>query len=117
MLLKCGGHTLTFDRPLIMGIVNVTPDSFSDGGLYATSARAIAHARALVDEGADILDIGGESTRPDGAPVDLDEERRRVLPVIEALAGCGVPVSVDTRKHALMCEAIAAGATLVNDTG
>jgi dihydropteroate synthase len=98
-----------------MGIVNVTPDSFSDGGLYASRDAALAHARALIGEGADILDIGGESTRPGAAPVSLDEERRRVLPVIEALAGCGVPLSVDTRKPELMREAIAAGASLVND--
>jgi dihydropteroate synthase len=115
MFLKCGNHTLALDRPLIMGVVNVTPDSFSDGGLYASRDAAIAHARSLIDEGADILDIGGESTRPGAAPVSLDEERRRVLPVVEAIKGCGVPISVDTRKPALMREAIAAGASLVND--
>ena len=98
-----------------MGVVNVTPDSFSDGGRYATAESAVAHAHALIAEGADILDIGGESTRPGAAVVTLDEERARVLPVIEALAGCGVPVSVDTRKPELMREAIAAGASLVND--
>src|SRR5205809_151813 len=100
MILKCGRYDLSVDRPLIMGVVNVTPDSFSDGGLYASRDAAIAHARSLIDEGADILDIGGESTRPGAAPVGLDEERRRVLPVVEALAGCGVPVAVDTRKPA-----------------
>jgi dihydropteroate synthase len=117
MILKFGRFSLSLDRPLIMGVVNVTPDSFSDGGLYASRDAAIAHARALIGEGADILDIGGESTRPGAAAVDLDEERRRVLPVVEALADCGVPVSVDTRKPALMREAIAAGASLVNDIG
>jgi len=98
-----------------MGVVNVTPDSFSDGGLYASAEQAVAQARRLIGEGADILDLGGESTRPGAAPVALDEERRRVLPVLDALAGCGVPLSVDTRKPALMAEAIAAGAAMVND--
>jgi dihydropteroate synthase len=98
-----------------MGVVNVTPDSFSDGGLHADAGQAVAHARRLIDEGADILDIGGESTRPGAASVGLDEERRRVLPVLEALAGGSVPVSVDTRKPGLMREAIAAGAAMVND--
>ena len=113
--LQCGKFTLDLSRPLVMGVVNVTPDSFSDGGLYAGTKQAVAHARRLLDEGADILDIGGESTRPGATPVTLDEERRRVLPVLEALAGCGVPVSVDTRKPDLMGEAIAAGAEMVND--
>jgi dihydropteroate synthase len=98
-----------------MGVVNVTPDSFSDGGLYTDARQAVAHARRLIEEGADILDIGGESTRPGAAPVALEEERRRVVPVLEALAGCAVPVSVDTRKPQLMVEAIAAGAAMVND--
>lgn len=115
MLLHCGMYRLALERPLIMGIINVTPDSFSDGGQHASHEAALAHARRLIEEGADILDIGGESTRPGAAPVALAEERRRVLPVIEALAGCGVPLSVDTRKLALMEEAIAAGASLVND--
>jgi dihydropteroate synthase len=98
-----------------MGVINVTPDSFSDGGRFATAAAAVAHARTLLEEGADILDIGGESTRPGAPPVALDDERRRVLPVIEALADCGAPVSVDTQKPDLMQEAIAAGASMVND--
>lgn len=98
-----------------MGVVNVTPDSFSDGGLHASASDAVSHARRLIEEGADLLDIGGESTRPGAAPVTLDEERRRVLPVLEALAGGGVPVSVDTRKPELMREAVAAGAAMVND--
>jgi dihydropteroate synthase len=98
-----------------MGVVNVTPDSFSDGGLFLDAKRAVAHARRLIEEGADILDIGGESTRPGAAPVVLDEERDRVLPVVEALADCGVPISVDTRKPDLMRAAIAAGAAMVND--
>lgn len=115
MMLHCGDFRLTLEKPLVMGIVNVTPDSFSDGGLHASREAAIGHARRLIDEGADIVDIGGESTRPGAQPVALDEERRRVLPVVEALAGCGVPLSVDTRKPALMREAIAAGASFVND--
>ena len=117
MLLQCGSYRFELDRPLVMGVVNVTPDSFSDGGLHDTPQAAIAHARALIDEGADLIDIGGESTRPGAAPVALDAERRRVLPVIEALAGAGVPISIDTRKPELMREAIAAGASLVNDIG
>lgn len=117
MFLRCGNFTLALDRPLVMGVVNVTPDSFSDGGRYATRDSAIAHARSLIEEGADIVDVGGESTRPGAAPVSIDEERRRVLPVLEALSGCGVPISVDTRKPELMREAIAAGASFVNDIG
>jgi dihydropteroate synthase len=114
-VLRCGRFTLDLSRPLVMGVVNVTPDSFFDGGLYASTEQAVAHARNLIGEGADILDIGGESTRPGSAPVALEEERRRVLPVLEALSGSGIPVSVDTRKPALMAEAIAAGAAMVND--
>src|SRR5688572_32197891 len=114
-VLHCGRYKLDLSRPLIMGVVNVTPDSFSDGGLHADAGAAIAHARRLVEEGADIVDVGGESTRPGAAPVALDEERRRVLPVIEALAGGDVPVSVDTRKPALMRDAVAAGAAMVDD--
>jgi dihydropteroate synthase len=115
MFLQCGKFRLPLERPLVMGVVNVTPDSFSDGGLYSDTGRAVAHARRLIEEGADILDIGGESTRPGAAPVTLDEERRRVLPVLEALVADGVPVSVDTRKLGLMHEAIAAGAAMIND--
>ena len=114
-ILRCRNYALSLERPLIMGVINVTPDSFSDGGRFATVAAAVAHARTLLEEGADILDIGGESTRPGAPPVALDDERRRVLPVIEALADCGAPVSVDTQKPDLMQEAIAAGASMVND--
>jgi dihydropteroate synthase len=115
MFLQCGRFTLSLARPLVMGVVNLTPDSFSDGGNFATSKAALARARQLIDEGADIIDIGGESTRPGSSGVDLDEERRRVLPVLEQLAGGPVPVSVDTQKPALMREAIEAGASLIND--
>lgn len=114
-MLRCGDFSLSLERPLIMGIVNVTPDSFSDGGRYVTREAAIEHARELIAQGADIIDIGGESTRPGAAAVSLDEERKRVLPVLEALAGCGVPISVDTRKPAMMKDALSAGASLIND--
>jgi len=117
MFLQCGRFKLSLERPLIMGVVNVTPDSFSDGGHHFDAGRAIEHARRLIEEGADVLDIGGESTRPGAAAVDLAEEGRRVLPVLEALAGGKVPVSVDTRKPELMREAIAVGADMVNDVG
>jgi dihydropteroate synthase len=115
MILQCGKFRFDPDRPLIMGVVNVTPDSFSDGGHFLRTEAAVAHARRLIDEGADLLDVGGESTRPGAAPVALDEERRRVLPVIEALAAAGVPLSVDTQKPELMREAVVAGAALIND--
>ncbi len=116
-VLRCGKFSLDLSRPLIMGVINVTPDSFSDGGHHFDTGRAVEHARRLIEEGADLLDIGGESTRPGAAPVDLAEERRRVLPVLKALTGGKVPVSVDTRKPELMREAIAAGADMVNDVG
>lgn len=111
----CGRYRLTLDRPLVMGIVNVTPDSFSDGGRYVDAERAIEHARQLLDEGADILDIGGESSRPGAQPVSVEDELSRVLPVIEALADAGVPLSIDTVKPEVMSRAVAAGASIVND--
>jgi dihydropteroate synthase len=100
--------------PLVMGVLNVTPDSFSDGGRFLAAADAIAHGEALISAGADIVDIGGESTRPGASPVDAGEELRRVLPVVEALAG-SVRVSIDTTKPSVARAAVAAGATLVND--
>ena len=115
MFLQCGKFTLSLARPLIMGIVNITPDSFSDGGKFSDTQSAAAHARRLIAEGADIIDIGGESTRPGASAVTLDEERRRILPVLEQLTTEAVPVSVDTQKPQLMREAIAAGASMVND--
>jgi dihydropteroate synthase len=114
--LKCGRFTLSLERPLIMGVVNVTPDSFSDGGRFADPAQAIAYARGLIDAGADILDIGGESTRPGSAPVPIAEERRRILPLVESLSASGTPVAVDTQKPQLMREVLAAGASMINDT-
>jgi dihydropteroate synthase len=113
--LQCGKFRLSLARPLIMGVVNITPDSFSDGGSFATASTALAHARRLVDEGADLIDIGGESTRPGAGGVALEEERRRVLPVLEQLADGTVPVSIDTQKPELMREAIATGASMIND--
>lgn len=101
--------------PVIMGILNVTPDSFSDGGEATTTPQAVEAGRRMVAEGAGILDIGGESTRPGATPVTPDEERRRVLPVIAALADCGVPLSVDTRNASTMAAALDAGASIVND--
>lgn len=100
-----------------MGVINVTPDSFSDGGRFERPVNAIAHGRALLAEGADWLDVGGESTRPGAAPVSEVDELRRVIPVIEALAAEGARVSIDTRKAAVARAAVAAGATLLNDVG
>jgi dihydropteroate synthase len=106
----------TFARPAVMGVLNVTPDSFSDGGEFLAPDAALAHARAMVAEGADLLDVGGESTRPGAEPVGAEEELRRVMPVVEALASAGaVPVSIDTSKAAVARAATAAGASFVND--
>src|SRR3954451_11109985 len=99
----------------VMGVVNVTPNSFSDGGLWLDADAAIAHGHDLVAEGAGILDIGGESTRPGAAPVGENEELRRVLPVIDGLAGAGAQLSIDTSKSAVAQAALAHGATYVND--
>lgn len=104
-----------FDRPLLMGILNVTPDSFSDRGRFAGAEAAVAHGLRLVEEGADIVDVGGESTRPGAVEVPVGEELRRVLPVVERLAAAGVTISIDTRKARVMREAVAAGATVIND--
>jgi len=112
----CGKYQLTLNRPHVMGIVNVTPDSFSDGGKFSSTDLAVEHALKLIAEGADILDIGGESTRPGAAVVSLDEELDRVIPVIEALSKtCNVPISIDTYKPEVMRQAIVAGADIVND--
>jgi dihydropteroate synthase len=116
MELRCGRYRLALDRPVVMGILNVTPDSFSDGGHFASLPAAIAHGERMAAEGASIIDVGGESTRPGALPVDVTEELRRVLPVIERLAATlGIPVSVDTRKSEVMRLAIQAGASMVND--
>ena len=113
--IACGRFRLPLSRPLVMGIVNVTPDSFSDGGRFATLEAATRQARQLIEEGADIIDIGGESTRPGSMPVPLREELERVLPVIKELAESPVPVSIDTYKAETMAAALAAGASMVND--
>ena len=115
MNFRCGHFNFDLSRPLVMGIVNVTPDSFSDGGLHLQRDAALAHAHQLIAEGADILDIGGESTRPGAQPVSAQEELDRVLPIIEALHGAPVPISVDTSKPEVMQAAIAAGVQMVND--
>ena len=112
----CGRFNLDLSRPLVMGILNVTPDSFSDGGRHDTVAQAVAHAQALLADGADILDIGGESTRP-GAPfVSPEEELQRVMPVLRELVGLNVPLSLDTRRTSVMQAALAEGLVdLIND--
>ena len=114
--IDCAGQVLDLTRPCIMGVLNITPDSFSDGGAYFSVEKAVAHARQMVEAGADIIDIGGESTRPGSAPVSAEEELQRVIPVIEAVrAGRDTPVSIDTQKPAVMRAAVAAGAGMIND--
>ena len=116
--LQCGRFRLSLGeaaRPLVMGVLNVTPDSFSDGGLFDAHDCAIEHARQMLADGADIIDIGGESTRPGAPPITTEEELRRVLPVLDALRECGKPLSVDTRHAAVMREVLAAGADMIND--
>lgn len=118
MSLVCGGVQLHYEaRTLVMGILNVTPDSFSDGGAYIEPEAAVARAKQMIAEGADILDIGGESTRPGFAPVSAEEEQRRVLPVIRAIreAGIGTPISIDTYKADTARKAMLAGASMLND--
>ncbi len=112
---RCGKYELRFDRPRIMGVLNVTPDSFSDGGEHLDPDAAIAHGLKMLDEGADIIDVGGESTRPGFTPVDPDEEARRVLPVVRALAKEGAVVSIDTRHVEVAKAAVRCGASIVND--
>ena len=114
-LWRCGPHAIDLSTPSLMGIVNVTPDSFSDHGAHFDPAVALDHARQLIADGADILDIGGESTRPGAPAVALDEELRRVIPLIEGVRDSGVPISIDTSKPAVMQAALAAGACIVND--
>jgi dihydropteroate synthase len=115
-VLDCAGRPLRLDRPRVVGIVNVTPDSFSDGGSHASVEAAVAHGLRLVEEGADMLDIGGESTRPGADDVPIDEELRRVVPVIEQLiARTTVPLAIDTSKAAVMRAAVAAGVGMIND--
>jgi dihydropteroate synthase len=114
--LDCGGRTLDLGRVAVMGILNITPDSFSDGGVFLQCDKAVDHARRMVAEGADIIDVGGESTRPGAAAVPVQQELDRVLPVIEALRDAvPIPLSIDTSKPAVMRAAVAAGAGLIND--
>jgi dihydropteroate synthase len=120
--LQCGRYRLPMTafsagsgRPLVMGILNVTPDSFSDGGHFHSLDLALSHAEQMIAEGVDIIDIGGESSRPGVAPVPLDEELRRVMPLLYALRDCGKPLSIDTYKPEVMREAIRAGVDMVND--
>jgi dihydropteroate synthase len=114
-VLVAGRFRLALGRPLVMGVVNVTPDSFSDGGKFFDAKAAVAHARRLAEEGADILDIGGESSRPGALPVSIAEELDRVLPVLEGLKGIEKPLSVDTRRPEVMQAALRAGASMIND--
>jgi dihydropteroate synthase len=114
--LDCAGRKLTLEQARIMGVLNLTPDSFSDGGTYTSVDAAVAHALAMVEQGADLIDVGGESTRPGAGAVGAEEEIRRVVPVIERLAReAQVPISVDTSKPAVMRAAVGAGAGLIND--
>jgi dihydropteroate synthase len=115
MFLHCGKFHFDLSRPLVMGIVNVTPDSFSDGGQHLRRESALAHAHQLIRQGANILDIGGESTRPGALPVSAQEELDRVMPVIEGLRGAPVPLSIDSCKPEVMRAALAAGASMIND--
>ncbi len=117
--LQCGRYRLPISgdafRPIVMGVLNVTPDSFSDGGQFAALDGALSHAERMIADGVDIIDIGGESTRPGAPPVSIDDELRRIMPVIYALRDCGKPLSVDTRRPRVMREALAAGADMIND--
>ncbi len=115
MYFQCGRFRLSFTRPLVMGILNLTPDSFFDGARYTTLDAARARAQQMVEEGADLIDIGGESTRPGTTPVSAAEELKRVIPVVHALRQIGIPLSVDTYKPQVMRAALDAGADLIND--
>jgi dihydropteroate synthase len=115
-MLRCSHHSLDLTTPVVMGVLNVTPDSFSDGGRWFDVQHAIDHAMQMVAEGAGIIDVGGESTRPGAASVSIEEELRRVVPVVEALANkINVPISVDTSRAEVMLAAVAAGAAIIND--
>lgn len=116
-VLLCGRFQLDLSRPLIMGILNITPDSFSDGGRYLRGDAALQHASEMILQGADIIDVGGESTRPGAEQVSVQQELDRVMPVLERLLNLGVPLSVDTRKSEVMHEALALGVDMVNDIG
>ncbi len=117
--LQCGRYRLKISgptfRPLVMGVLNVTPDSFSDGGRFSSLDAAITQAELMIESGVDMIDIGGESTRPGSPPLSIDEELRRVMPVLYALRDCGKPISVDTRRSEVMREAMIAGVDMIND--
>ena len=115
MFLQCGSFNLNLSRALVMGIVNVTPDSFYDGGHHVQRHAALLHAHQLIEEGVDILDIGGESSRPGANPIGVDEELDRIMPVIEGLHGVPVPLSVDTCKPEVMRFVLSAGVSMIND--
>jgi dihydropteroate synthase len=115
MLLRCGSFTLDCSRPLVMGIVNLTPDSFSGDGLASDTAAAIAHAHRQLEAGADLLDLGAESSRPGALSISVDDELRRLIPVLQALFPCPVPISVDTYKPEVMSAALRHGASMIND--
>jgi dihydropteroate synthase len=113
--LQCGRYRLALDWPLVMGVLNVTPDSFSDGGRFVSLEAALDQAEQMIDAGADIIDIGGESSRPGAPMLTVEQELERIMPVLYALRDCGKPLSVDTCKPAVMREALAAGADMIND--
>ena len=117
--LQCGRYRLKISgptfRPLVMGVLNVTPDSFSDGGRFSSLDAAITQAELMIESGVDMIDIGGESTRPGSPPLSIDEELRRVMPVLYSLRDCGKPISVDTRRSEVMREAMIAGVDMIND--
>jgi len=115
--LRCGRFRLALDRPLVAGVVNVTPDSFSDGGHYLEPSAAIAHARRLADEGADLIDLGAESSRPGAESVSAEQELSRLMPVLDGLRACPIPISIDTTKPEVMRAVIGAGAAMINDIG
>jgi dihydropteroate synthase len=114
-VLRCEKYSVPLGRPLLMGVINVTPDSFSDGGRFFDPAAAIAHALQLVEDGADLIDVGGESTRPGALPVSVQQEMDRVLPVLEGLKAIQKPISIDTRRPEVMQAALRAGASMIND--
>jgi len=114
-MLRCGPFRLAVDRPLVMGIVNLTADSFSGDGLAGDTSAAVARARQQIDAGADLLDLGAESSRPGALPVTAEDELHRLVPVLDGLAGCGVPISVDTYKPDVMRAALRHGASMIND--
>lgn len=115
LIWQCGKFTLDLSRPQVMGILNITPDSFSDGGQFIDAPAAIARAHEMIAAGVDIIDIGGESTRPDAQPLSACNELRRIMPIIDALKDCGKPLSIDTYKPYVMREALNAGADIIND--